>query len=184
MIKLIPTIALCLLAGCSNSYQKQDLFHPVPLNNSLDLMPATISGAPGSNWQRIDKSDELRQITITSLTLESDNLIDLRHPYGPKASARLVVANMPNGYAKVALQASDGQIVCSPCAVVARFDDKEPQRYHAQTIGHSRRMLSFSQGRILGDLIASDALIIEIDFYPDGPKQFKFTTSGLTRDTR
>lgn len=178
MRNMILLVLVTTLTGCVAPV-RVGMPHPVPILNSMDLMPYTVTAEKWSKWATASTPDEMRKTTITAQTLESENSVRLRFPYGPSAKVSIIVTNPASGYANVGLIASDGQIMCKRCDITVSFDGKQPQKFAADEIGHSSKMIKFTSRSFLRQIIESTNLIIELDFYPDGLKQFKFDTKGL-----
>lgn len=110
--------------------------------------------------------------------LLSENSVELQYPYPAQQQGYLSITQTTNHLVKVSTGVLSGQLACSsvPCAISARFDDAEAQRFDVSfpKDGSQDSVLIVESELFLEQLKHSKRLQLDLEFYQDGTKQLNF----------
>lgn len=137
-----------------------------------------------SNWRCNSSLDELRGTKTKYAINESWNKHDFRFPYsgGTKLSISLRSGGISNAIMFRLNGKNKGQMLCTTgCKAHVKFDDQKPITYNLTRpadYSHDTAFIKSKTG-FLKRLKASKQVIIEMSFYKEGRRQFKFNTKDL-----
>ncbi len=148
------------------------------------------SGAaePIQNWEYKNSKDEMRGIETKFASTVSANTVNFDFPYN--GGSKLIMALRKTGTdTDVMLSISKGQILCDfrNCEVAFKFDNGNVQSITmSRPSDHSSDLLFVAYDKtkhnIINELKTSKKLVVEVQFYREGKKQFTFDVSGLNWD--
>ncbi|MBX7458310.1 hypothetical protein K3152_08640 [Qipengyuania sp. 1NDH17] len=137
---------------------------------------------PRSDWSVSEQKDELRGTTDRFAEVTSNNSVRFDFPYCCDSRLRMTVRKTQQYGEDVIFQISDGQIVCRirDCAGMISIDGK-PERLSLNRSADGDSTVVFAQypAAIIRKLKSSEKVIVELPFYREGNRQFKFDTAGL-----
>lgn len=181
------------LVGCGkNDYSSKDLgvadsSSSVSQAFDLDRKEVAIS-KPTSNWTYEERKDEMRGIVSKFAMISSDNQVQFDFPYDGGSNLGITLRQKTSNPTEVIFIISKGQYSCSSvsdnCYASVKFDNKNIQKIKLSgTSDHSSDILFIENDqdvdRFIQSVLNSEQLIIELPFYQEGNKQFKFTLQGL-----
>ncbi|WP_151724412.1 hypothetical protein [Acinetobacter ursingii] len=181
MKKIFISIADCIsLFGCGK-------------NNSNTAVDQTQNKAEikTENWQVIHAKDEMRGSENNWLATRSTNNADLSFPYDGENRLQLDVVDVGKTEQRLFLTIDKGQYDCASygCDIVVKFGNAPLQiinftRYDVP--GNDGRILIYSPNSnfFIKNLENFNQITIEVPFYKDGTRQFKFDTSGFKKRLR
>jgi hypothetical protein len=137
---------------------------------------------PTSGWVYQRSKDEMRGTTSKFAVLKSSNFLIFGFPYKGGA-ARLALRQRPEDGLNVILTI-DGQFLCSQFTndtVAVKFDDGPIRRFECSRPKEESSGSIFinDEQTFLSRLRKAKKVIIEADFYREGPKQMVFNVGGL-----
>lgn len=150
------------------------------------------STSPGStviekkeNWRYYSDTDKMDNKTTFFADCKSLNSVDLSFPYDGGSKLIITLRKGFKGSSNEAiLSISKGQFMTSldrSETIRAKFDDDKPQSFHfgmAKDGSSDYVFLSESSDFIL-KLKSAKKVMIEVEFYGNGLKQFEFDVTGL-----
>lgn len=134
-----------------------------------------------SNWQYTQKNDELRNSNTQFAYCESKNSKDFGYPYS-NVKQGIGLRKDDNGF-EIIIVLTEGQYSCEydGCTINVKFDDGEIQKYKASfNLEFSGKMFIRNKKKFYNNLIKSNRVIIESDFFRHGSQTFNFDVTGLT----
>lgn len=140
------------------------------------------------NWQVIHAKDEMRGLENNWLATRSTNNADLSFPYDGENRLQLDVVDVAKPEQRLFLTIDKGQYDCASygCDIAVKFGNSPIQivnftRYDVP--GNDGRTLIYSPNSnfFIKNLENFNQIIIEVPFYKDGTRQFKFDTSGFKK---
>lgn len=143
---------------------------------------------PTSKWTYDESNDEMRGIKSKFASIESDNQVNFNFPYDGGSNLQITLRQKTNESTEVMFVINKGQYSCDTisdnCFASVKFDNQAIKEIELDgTTDHSSDTLfikySTDTDRFIHDISKSKALIIELPFYQEGNKQFKFSPSGL-----
>lgn len=182
-----------ILGGCDKKndlpQEKKEVEHKNSVQPASDIVTVdTKSAKPESNWIYESKDDEMRGITSKYAMILSDNQAYFDFPYDGGSNLKITIRKRSNEPAEIMFVISKGQYSCDTisdnCFTTIKFDDGSVENIElSSTTDHSSDVLFIAYNedsdRFIKSLLKSKKLIVELPFYQEGKKQFKFTTSGL-----
>uniref|UniRef100_UPI003F4999A8 hypothetical protein n=1 Tax=Cupriavidus yeoncheonensis TaxID=1462994 RepID=UPI003F4999A8 len=136
-----------------------------------------------AGWQYDTTQDKMRGITSKFASLESNNLVPLDFPYQPGTKMTILLRRKGNAKEEVILRVDKGQVPChfDGCNVSVKFGDGKVQTFRGDgPESHSSDMIFLSSSSsFIKSLRTGKPLIVEVQFYQSGRKQFEFDTAGL-----
>lgn len=144
----------------------------------------TGSGGP-SKWTYSQTVDQMRG-TITRLAMvDSDNELEFDFPYSGGSTGTFMLRQRPSDGLQIMLIVSKGQFTCDAFEdshVSVKFDDGPVARYACAQSSDGSSNCIFIEGaeRFVRHLRSAHKVLIEAEFYEEGPQQLVFETSGLT----
>ena len=137
------------------------------------------------NWGYETTKDEMRGTEITIASVMSTNEVELDLPYNNGGTVlSLALREDATGDISAMVVASQGQLWChyEDCFMSVRFDDGAVSQYainRAEAGSSNVMFLSDNTEQFINKLKNSENTTIEVGFYGNGNKQFKFDTHGL-----
>lgn len=149
--------------------------------------PAVPVGTQSNAWEYDESTDEMRGSRSVFATVQSTNTVTMAFPYDDPQPLQLMVRRKDNAKGKsahdVIILITKGHIQCyvTSCTFVAKFDDEEPTSWAAAGAeSHESNVIFVSQAeKFIGKLKASKRVIVEIPFFNEGRRQFKFELQPL-----
>lgn len=205
MKKLSLGVAVLVLAGCSNGNDvstntisndpSSDNVASQPLlsinsGNNVASSPSTSNVAPEapSNWSYSDSHDEMRGVDSHIASLVSDNQTNFDFPYSGGSNLSILLKRTSNDPTDIAFRISKGQFICDTfqgnCYASVKFDDQPIQTFRLEeSSSHAPDILFISDqsdtDSFINSLLTAKKVIVELPFFQEGKRQFKFTLSGL-----
>lgn len=145
--------------------------------------PSTTRPAPPrSNWKYSTDRDQLRGEVAQLAQTRSLNRLRFGFPYAG-GLATLTVRKRPQDGVSVFLQVN-GQFICSAIGdetVSVKFDDGPVAEYGCSESTSYTNGLIFldAEDRFVAELKRAKKLIIEAEFYQEGPRQMQFNVSNF-----
>lgn len=140
------------------------------------------SSEPTSDWYQYERNDELRGTTDKFAVVTSQNSVRFDFPYCCESRLKITVRKTAQYGQDVIFQISDGQFVCGlyDCSGMISVDGK-PEKLSLNTSADNDSKVLFAKypAAIIKKLRGSEKVIIELPFYQEGNRQFKFDTYGL-----
>ena len=159
---------------------------PFSADKPLATSPVTAvqraESAPVNDWDQYTRDDELRGTTDRFADVTSTNSVDFDFPYCCGSRLEMTVRKTSQYGTDVIFQISDGQFVCGiyDCAGTISFDGKPESLSLNRSADHDSKILFAKYpDAIVRKLKKSDRVIVELPFYQEGNRQFKFNTHGL-----
>ncbi len=138
------------------------------------------------NWKVIVSKDEMRDIETKWLSTVSLNNADLSFPYDGNNHMRLDILDSKIGQPRIFLTIDKGQYDCGRyvCNSYIKFGNSPVQMadFSVHDVdGGDGKILIFTgnSNAFLKNIRNINNITIEIPFYRDGTRQFKFDTSGF-----
>ena len=159
---------------------------PVSTTSSGSAAPNSLKSeqeppAPVQNWIYSKHRDEVRNGDVVEARATSSNSTVLDFPYG-EIKLTMIVRQHPEWGLDVIFQADEGQILCRirGCAGTINFDGR-PERLTLNESGDNNSAIVFAAHpqAILRKLRQADRVIVELPFFQNGNRPFRFTTEGL-----
>ncbi|MCP2041060.1 hypothetical protein L1281_001654 [Neisseria sp. HSC-16F19] len=139
-------------------------------------------------WNYSISKDEMRDETLYTAFLESENTIYLPFPYNGGTKLTLILRDSPKNGNDIFFSIPNGQLHCGHrgCTVPIKFDDAPIEEIPMVNAEFSTKQgdaifVADSKTRNLLSmkLKNSESMMIEIPFFQNGYHQFKFNTKGL-----
>lgn len=141
--------------------------------------------APAENWFYNSEDDKMRGVTsywAKSVSLESKNF---GFPY-QDVRQLIQLRQQPQDGFQIMLTLSEGQYTCGfdGCSVSVRFDDGPVSKFSVNQATGTMEGILFIQNksRFLSGLRGASRVMIESDFFNQGPQTFEFNVAGLRWD--
>lgn len=137
------------------------------------------------NWGYETTKDEMRGTEITIASVMSTNEVELDSPYNNGGTVlSLALREDATGDISAMVVTSQGQLWChyEDCFMSVSFDDGAVSQYainRAEAGSSNVMFLSDNTEQFINKLKSSENTTIEVGFYGNGNKQFKFDTHGL-----
>lgn len=192
---LITGLLIFFLVGCTKPSEMETLANktePASVNvTTQEANPESVQAGPNP-WEYDQSVDEMRGTKSKYAYLKSDNVVDFDFPYDGGSSLQISLRKNNNNPTDVMFSISKGQFSCNTitdsCYASIKFDNEAIQNIElAQTTDHSSDVFfisnQFDVNQFINDLKKSKKLIIELPFYQEGKKQFKFKLSQLNWDS-
>jgi hypothetical protein len=165
-------------AGDTASAPPQPIVPPPP-----KPVQSAQAAQPESKWVYRTTTDEMRGTTSKFASIESENWLSFGFPYSGGA-ARLLIRQRPQDGLSVILTVQ-GQFLCNSFSndtVAVKFDDGPIRLFGCSepTDGSTGQLFINSERSFVERLKKSKKLVIEAQFYQEGPKQMTFDVSGLS----
>lgn len=135
-----------------------------------------------SKWSYSERKDELRNANTYTARLRSENSQDFGFPYGNDNYLTMTVRKHPQWGRDVYFTIDNGQMMCDiyDCRYSISFDGNVEALTLVPPEDRDSTTLFAKYGpAIIRKLKASDKVIVELQFYREGNRQFVFDTSGL-----
>lgn len=137
-------------------------------------------------WTVIYHKDEMRNKETRWLGLESENSANLDFPYDGANFLTMEILDSKTNNPRIFFTIDKGQYDCGNygCAAAVKFGSTPVQEIELRefdTTNTKDPVLIFSGNSeaFLSNIRRFDEIIIEIPFYRDGTRQFKFLTTGF-----
>jgi hypothetical protein len=141
------------------------------------------STALSDSWSYSDQEDTISGKTIKEATISSKEPIEFSFPYGGPQYPRLIVRNHPRYGNNIILSIDRGQFICNDenCGVTVRFDNGKPERFAGVEPSDNSTTVIFIQNyrRFVEELEKARVVIIEAEFYQEGPRQIEFDIAAF-----
>jgi len=153
------------------------------MNSAASDLNVAGAGSSGDGWQYDTRRDEMRGTTTRNASLTSANQVSLSFPYGT-VRARLVVRQRPQDGLNVMFIADEGQVLCnsfSDSRLSVKFDDGPVRTFGCDGASSGSPEIAFFSAprEVLAQIKRARRMIVEAEFYNDGPQQFTFELAGL-----
>lgn len=138
----------------------------------------------GKSWEYKESADKMRGSVDRFASIDSKNTVDFDFPYNGGSLLSLIIRDTAKDGLDILLQVSKGQFLCSysGCFAVFKFDDGAMEKVPlVQADGGSSDVLFLvgDKKRLIKKIKNSKALMVEVEFYQSGARQFEFDTQGL-----
>ncbi len=147
------------------------------------LLLTLIAFAAHAEWRYDRTTDRMTGHENLTAMSTSVNTFSLGAPYAGSQHAYLTARKHPRHGNDIVLRIERGQFNCMPddCGVLARFDNRPPQRYAAVGPEDHRSDMLFIRDfrRFYGQALKSKRVLIEAVFFNNGTKQLEFDVEGL-----
>lgn len=137
---------------------------------------------PASDWSYSQQKDDLRGATDYYAEVTSENEVNFDFPYSGGSRLSMTVRNSKAYGDDVIFRISDGQFICGiyDCKGMISFDGKPESLTLVPPEDHdSKTLFAKYAGGITKKLKAADKVVVELQFYQEGNRQFTFNSSGL-----
>lgn len=171
LLFLIFILYQCASSDSTTSTSNQSAYDAT----ATDYLPKT--------WSYFDQTDDVSGKPIRFATLTSDNAVEFDFPYQGGATLDIVVREHPRWGTNVYFQVSKGQIHCryDGCAGSIRFGDKAERLTLNEPEDNSNEVVFAAYpDAIIRGLKRSDETVVELPFFQEGNRSFRFQTKGLT----
>lgn len=181
MKKLILFTVICFgLVGCSkDSNTKQD--------NETTSKSEVKKESNTGKWRLVVSKDEMRNTESKWLALSSDNNADLSFPYDGVNRLNIDILDSKTDEPRIFVSIDKGQYDCESygCSAAVKFGNAPIQYLTFQKYevsGGDGTILVFSGNSkaFLSNVRNFNSIIIELPFYREGTRQFKFDTSKFS----
>ncbi|MDX8157837.1 hypothetical protein [Acinetobacter pittii] len=170
------SVLVLALVGCGNSDNRQ------PSSASADKKESSIESKTGK-WRIVISKDEMRKTESKWPSLRSDNNADLKFPYDGENRLTIDILDSKTDEPRIFLTIDSGQYDCNEyCYTAVKFGNSPIQYVNFQkyeTSGGDGTILIFTENSkaFLENIRKFNSIIIELPFYSNGTRQFKFDTS-------
>lgn len=179
------------LASCTDNAQPQKISSKVEIEKK-DIAPP--------KWQyRESAKDAMRGTVHRYAKLMSLNTVDFSFPYhggsqgylqlGKEVPVEAESKTKPKARAKdkagesfLIFGVTKGQILCRWCYIAVKCDDGPIEKYYARTPNdgsHNYIYFLSKEQKLIKKIRESQTIIIEVDFYKEGSRQFQFGVANL-----
>jgi len=190
----IAGVAIISLTGCAKNNEADILAKETQAAaEELEEARSQISQIESVNsWEYEESKDEMRGTKSKFAYLKSDNRINFDFPYDGGSFLQITLRKNDTNPSDVMFAISKGQFNCNTitesCFAAVKFDNGPIQNIElAGSADHSSEVMFISHqnevNKFIAELKNSKNLIIELPFYREGNKQFKFKLSELNWDT-
>ncbi|EIZ78251.1 hypothetical protein WSK_3133 [Novosphingobium sp. Rr 2-17] len=149
---------------------------------SADTPETAETSEPETKWSYSENKDELRGSTTYLASIASENTVEFGFPY---TGDQHLTITMRKGKAfgdDVYFEIERGQFICGiyDCDGTISFDGKAEKLSLVPPEDHSTTILFAKHGSaIIKKLKAAKKVVVELQFYQEGNRQFTFETAGL-----
>ena len=150
------------------------------LSFALALLFSTFAQA--QSWEYRNKNDQMRGTPSRFAESTSTNKVNFAAPYAGGSTLELMLRERSQGGLNILFVISKGQFQCaSGCKFFAKFDEGKIYEISAtgSSSGSADSIFVEDEAPFLEALRRSKKLIVEMEFYQEGSKQFTFNTTGL-----
>ena len=150
------------------------------LSVALALLFSTLAQAQA--WEYRSKTDQMRSTTTRFAEATSTNKINFAAPYSGGSYLELTLRERSKDGLNILFTISKGQFQCvTGCKFFAKFDEGKIYELAAtnSSSGSADTIFVEDEAPFLEALRQSKKLIVEMEFYQEGSKQFVFNTAGL-----
>lgn len=175
--KILFLSVLLGLIGCSNSDNAKKASSVTSNTNDSSLESQT------GKWRTVVSKDEMRNTESKWLALRSENNADLNFPYDGENKLQFDILDSKSDDPKIFLTIDKGQYDCNDyCYTAVKFGNSPIQYLNFQkyeTSGSDGTILIFTENSkaFLDNIRKVNSLMVELPFYSNGTRQFKFDTS-------
>ena len=146
--------------------------------------PVAGTAPPPPSWSPWESTDDVTGKIEKSVSIRSNESVDLHFPYGPNIFARLVIRKHPRYGKDVIISLDKGQILChsyDPCTLNVRFDSNPPIRVSASPPSDGKSDTVFLSGfdRIVSNIKKSETMLVELPLYQDGNRTWTFNVKDF-----
>ncbi|MDM1764573.1 MULTISPECIES: hypothetical protein [unclassified Acinetobacter] len=185
MKKVLLLGLLVWLVGCSNNDDTKNQ-STISESQNEPSMESKIG-----KWRPVVSKDEMRNTESKWLALRSENNADLDFPYDGNNKLQLDILDSKTNDPRIFLTIDKGQYACEEygCFSAVKFGNS-PIQYltfkEYDTQGGDGTILIFSENSkvFLENIRRFNSIIIELPFYSNGTRQFKFDTSKFNEAER
>ncbi|MDV7379930.1 hypothetical protein R4466_04800 [Acinetobacter baumannii] len=186
MKKIIFIFLIISLVGCTKS--ESNLSSEKSAKNAVNSTNEKVQNSvvEKNNWQLKVSKDEMREVETKWLSTISLNNADLSFPYDGDNHMHLDILDSKSGQPRIFLTIDKGQYDCgrSVCNSYIKFGNSPVQMADFSVhdvAGGDGKILIFNgnSDAFLKNIRRINNIIIEVPFYRDGSRQFKFDTSGF-----
>lgn len=137
-----------------------------------------------SKWRYNEDTDQMRNTKSYWAMLASENSVDFDFPYNGGSTLKMELRKSAKYGNDIYFTISKGQFSCGydGCRATIKFDNGKPQKISLVEAGDADMTTLFLAGKA-GNLAAkikkSKTMMIELNFYQEGSRQFLFHTEGL-----
>jgi hypothetical protein len=136
-----------------------------------------------SRWQYQDDADRMTGKPTRFASVDALESLNFDFPYKGRNIPTLTIRRHPTYGLDVILSVDKGQFLCgvSGCSVDIKFDGKQPMRFEANgPASHNSTILFLKPAkRIVSLLQVSSTVLIQANFYKEGPQVITFPVGGL-----
>ncbi len=185
---IVGLVFLIFLVGrCASNDASVDATETEELASTNSALPLEGAGkadeaaAPASKWDYSRRRDEVRNGEIIEARVRSTNTVDLDFPYGT-VGLTIHVRKHPEWGQDVMFIVDKGQILCriDGCSGTVNFDGSTEKLSLNESADNDSSVVFASYGpAIIDKLKRSKSVIVELPFYSNGNRQFRFETAGL-----
>lgn len=166
-----------VLSGCDKNNNTKP-------NNEVVTQAETTPTRQTGKWRVVVNKDEMRNTESKWLALSSDNNADLGFPYDGENRLNIDILDSKTDEPRIFLTIDKGQYDCESygCFTAVKFGNS-PIQYLTfnkyETSGGTDTILIFTENSnaFLENVRKFNSIIIELPFYREGKRQFKFDTS-------
>lgn len=133
-------------------------------------------------WEYRNKTDQMRGTNTRFAESTSTNKINFSAPYSGGSHLELTLRERSQDGLNILFTISKGQFQCvTGCKFFAKFDEGKIYEIAATNSSSGKVDTIFveDEAPFLQALRQSKKLIVEMEFYQEGSKQFVFNTAGL-----
>lgn len=173
MKKIIMLFTVATLLGCSKPDQTQII-------NKAEIEQ------PKSSWQVVVSKDEMRETNSKWLATRSENDAELEFPYDGPNKLQMEVLDSKLKNPRIFFTIDKGQYDCghSTCYGAIKFGSTPVQEVtfkEYDVSGNDGTILIFegNTNALLSNIRKFEKITVELPFYRNGTRQFKFSTLGF-----
>lgn len=149
------------------------------VTSTSSALPQTLQ----SKWEYSEDRDQMRGTVTRYNNLYSENQLDFAFPYSGGSQASIQVREKA-GKLAVMLIVDKGQFICNPflkSTLAVKFDNKPVQHFDCRTAadGSANIIFVLPAKQFLNALKKSHHVIVEANFFQEGPRQMEFMSAGL-----
>lgn len=141
---------------------------------------------PAKKWEVSNYQDDVSGKQASNLSVISDNSVELEFPYGGGTVGNITIRKHPRFGLDAIVAINKGQLNCgvSSCSITVRFGDGSPQKFSvSEPSDHSNTVMFIEdKQRFINYLKSSDETVIELEFYSQGYRSFRFNTSEFAKN--
>jgi hypothetical protein len=135
-----------------------------------------------ADWQYSQITDDMTSKISETARIESENSLDLPHPYQGKNYGSLIVLKDKRVGSGFGFSIEKGQIICDAyrgCDVAFRFDDAQPIKFHTtRSEDYSSTFLAFRDGqRFIAAASKAKKILVQVTMFQSGSQILEFKTA-------